>query len=100
MRTVALPIWEPKYKDSTVLVSCLKVKDGENFIFFCMDKELTNLYCFNGKEAKENYDIVFNSKIYCYAVPLSKLKDCGELPENLIKLKARQVNKYRKDISR
>ena len=96
----AIPIWEPKYKTNCALVSCSKVKDCEVKIFFCMDKNYSHLYSFDGDEAIKKYDIVFNSKIWCYAVPLDKLRDLGELPEEYQEIKRKEIEKYRRNVLR
>lgn len=91
----AIPIWEPKYKTNCVLVACSKVGMGETKIFFCYDKKYLNLYSFDGEKAHKEYNIVFNSKIWCYAVPLDELRDLGTLPPEYQEIKEEEIRKYK-----
>lgn len=91
----AIPIWEPKYKTNTALVACSKVTNGEVKIFFCYDEKYKNLYSFDGNEAIKQYEIVFNSKIWCYAVPLDRLRNLGPLPQEYQEIREEEIRKYK-----
>ncbi len=74
---VMIEIWQPKWKDRTVLISTMKVVEGENRIIF------TKTPAYKGQVFKcdgsliRNCPVVSNGKIDCFAVPLSKLERVG-----------------------
>lgn len=92
----SFPIWSMKYCTKEVLVDKLKVHRGKNFIYFCCDRNYLNLYSFDGDKVKSNCKLIYNSKIYCYAIPLDWLEDEGELPKELEKVREKEYNKYKK----
>lgn len=91
----AIPIWQPKYKDGTVLVDIDKL-EKKTYIFFCCDKNFPNLYSFDGEEAFANYDSVSNGTIECIPVPLKDLVDEGTLTKEQELLKEKELEKMRK----
>lgn len=68
-----IEIWQPKWKDRTVLVDIRKVRNGVNQLFFSKTPTMPGIYTFNGMKVKEQCDIVSNGKIKCYAIPLGWL---------------------------
>jgi len=95
----AICIWERKYKDDTVLVSCLRVdKDNNNQLFFCLDKDYPNVYEFDIEKVKKEAEITTNGSIYCYKIPISWLKEVRKLNNREIKLKEKEISKYKRKI--
>ncbi len=68
-----IEIWQPRYKDRTVLLATYKVKDGENLIKFTKAPELKGLYRVDGSRVRA-CPISNNGKIDCFTVPLSYLE--------------------------
>lgn len=91
----AIPIWQPKYKTNEVLVDQAKITSGKNFLFFCADRNHTNLYSFDGGRVMENCECVVNGR-YCkvYKIPMNWLTDEGKLPSELEPVRAKEYAKY------
>lgn len=79
VRTV-IEIWQPRWKDRTVLIACHKVRDGENLIQFTKARSLPGLYSVSGSTIK-NSPRCSNGRIECYAVPLAELTTVEEKVE-------------------
>lgn len=92
----AIPIWQPRYHDNVVLVNCNKVSEKENtLLYFCGDINYPNLYAIDYKKL-DDYSIGNNGSIYCFEVPLKDLIDLGELPEEYLPLKEKELQKFKK----
>lgn len=92
----ATAIWQPKFSTKEVLVSKLEVKPGKNYLFFCCDRNHTDLYSFDGDEVKSKGRLCSNGKIICYAFPLDFLTSEGELPEEFVPIREKEYNKFKK----
>lgn len=69
-----LTIWQPRYKDNTVLLAKYKVPDEDFKIVFTRANHLAKqVFKANGRYIKDNFPIESNGKIDCYVVPLSFL---------------------------
>jgi len=70
-----IEIWQPRFKDSTVLIAKYKVNKGKNRISFTKTK------CYQGMVFElegddiSSYPVETNGKIPCYAVPLDIVLD-------------------------
>lgn len=71
-----IEIWEPKWKDKTVLIGCHHVCAGANLIKFSRAKSLPDIYMVDS-ETIRNSPRCPNGEIDCYAVPLSALQSVG-----------------------
>jgi len=68
-----IEIWQPRYKDNTVLLAKYKIVDGENEIIFTKAKHLADMvFSINSNDIKQ-CSIANNGKIDCYVVPMDKL---------------------------
>jgi hypothetical protein len=66
-------IWQPRYKDNTVLLACHKVGE-HNKVTFTKAKHLgTDPYYVSGKVVKK-YKKEDNGKIAVYSVPMDELE--------------------------
>lgn len=65
-------IWEPRWRDKTVLLACSKVRTV-NHIRFTNYPKLPGVYYVAGAFVKR-CEVTSNGTIACYAVPLSELK--------------------------
>lgn len=77
MVRTAIEIWQPRWKDKTVLIACHKVRDGENFIRFTKARSLPGLYSVDGGIIRSS-PRCSNGRIECYAVALAELKTVEE----------------------
>ena len=68
-----IEIWQPKWKDRTVLIACYKVGDGDVFIRFTKTPSMQGTYVVSNDIVKGS-DVVTNGKLRCYAVPLDELR--------------------------
>ena len=89
-------IWQPKFSTQEVLVSTAKVREGKNYLFFAADRNHPDLYSYDGTKVKSECKITSNGKIYCYCIPLSWLVNEGELPEELVKVKEIELERFKK----
>lgn len=72
-------IWQPRYKDRTVLVAKYKVKPL-NKIIFTKAKHLKGIAFYMKGEDITRYPVEDNGKIACYVVPLDVMLEYkGEL---------------------
>jgi hypothetical protein len=92
----AIPIWSPRYWDKKVLVDVSKLQPDTTFIFFCCDRNLTDLYAIDSNRVRENCSVCTNGKIDCYEIPLSYLRSMGDLPEEYIAIRDREYSKFKK----
>jgi len=92
----AYPIWQMKYCTKSVLVDTCKVNPGKCYIYFVADRNYTDLYSFDGTKVREKCNIIFNSKIYCYDVPLEWLVNEGPLPDVLEEQRKIEYEKFKK----
>lgn len=78
-------IWEPRYRDKTVLLAARKVGDHNKIVFSKAPSMGTEPYYITGKKVK-SYKKEDNGKINCYVVPLDELEplEYQELCEHLI----------------
>lgn len=89
----AYPIWQMKFCTKSVLVDTSKVTRDKVYIYFVADRNYPDLYSFDGAKVRDNCKIIFNSKIYCFDIPLYMLTNEGELPKEL---EARRELEYEK----
>lgn len=69
-----IEIWQPRYKDKTVLIAQYKVPDDDIEITFTKAKYLEGMvFTINGRFIKDNCPLETNGKIPCYAVPFDSL---------------------------
>lgn len=69
-----LTIWQPRYKDNTVLLAKYKVPNDDFEIVFTKANHLKNkVFKANGRFIKDNFPIESNGKIDCFAVPFDYL---------------------------
>lgn len=90
----AVRIWQPRYWDRKVLVDCLKVHEGTNYVYFCADRNLTDLYSYEGSDVIGKCSVCSNGKIDCYEIPLAGLTNLGPLPEALAEAREEELRKY------
>lgn len=90
------PIWQPKFSTKEVLVAKIDVKPGKNYLFFCCDRNHTDLYSYDGDKVREYGRLCSNGKIVCYAFPLDWLTSEGDLPEELVPVRDREYAKFKK----
>ena len=69
-----IEIWQPRYKDRTVLIATTKVVKGENRIVFTKAPQFKDMVFVCDGDVIKNCPLDSNGKIDCYAVPLSKLE--------------------------
>lgn len=67
-----IEIWQPRWKDRTVLIAKYKVQ-ANNKIVFTKTKTLKDKEYYITAEELSKYPIEDNGKIACYAIPLDKL---------------------------
>lgn len=96
----AKAIWSPRYWDKKVLINKLDVEPKKCFLFFCCDKNLKNLYSYDGVKVKNECPLRYNGKIYCYEVPLDWLNNEGELPLELEKVRTKEYSKYKNRLNK
>jgi hypothetical protein len=96
----ASPIWMPRYWDKMVLVDRKNIRPGKNYLYFVVDTKLPFLYSFDGDKVKKECKLTSNGKIYCYQIPLEWLENSGDLPEEFIKTKNKEYEKYQKTLKR
>lgn len=77
-----IEIWQPRYKDNTVLIATYKVNAGLNKIRFTRARHLAGkIFSVMGADIfkcpKQS-----NGRITCYVVPMDMLTLCRELPCN------------------
>lgn len=65
-------IWQPRYKDRTVMLAVYKV-GTHNEITFTKAPSLPGSYYISGEEARK-YPVQSNGKLSCYCVPLDALE--------------------------
>jgi hypothetical protein len=65
-------IWQPRWKDRTVLIAKYKV-GSHNIVRFTKAKSLSDDYYLSGNKIK-NFPINNNGKVDCYVVPLDELE--------------------------
>lgn len=95
----AFPIWQPRYHDEKVLISCKKVSDKEDtYIFICGDERYPNLYRIPSNNFY-HYEISSNGRISCFEVPLTDLIDEGMLPSYLASKKEKELIKLKNFIT-
>lgn len=68
-----IEIWQPRYKDKTVLIAKYKVKE-HNKIIFTKAKHLDGEYYLSGDTIK-SYPLETNGSIACYAVSINELEE-------------------------
>jgi hypothetical protein len=73
-----IEIWQPRWKDRTVLIAKYKVQ-SQNQIIFTKAKTLQDKEYYISADELKKYPIENNGKIDCYVVPLDKLNIKGEL---------------------
>jgi hypothetical protein len=66
-------IWQPRYKDKTVLIAKYKVRE-RNKITFTKANHLTGEYYLSGDTIK-NSPLETNGSIACYAVKVDELQE-------------------------
>lgn len=93
-------IWQPKFSTQEVLVATTKVVEGKNYVFFAGDKNHPDLYSFDGDKVKKECKISSNGKILCYDIPLGWLNNEGELPEELVKIKEIEYQKFKTKVKK
>ena len=72
-----LEIWQPRYKDNTVLLAQYKVdacKEDEIDIKFTKAKHLEGIKFFIKKSEAQKYPMCDNGRISCYEVPFNMLE--------------------------
>ena len=95
MATVAF-VWQKRFYDNTVLISTTCVNPGKQYVVFSADRNMQNLYSYNGNEVLANCKTQPNGKGRAYIVPLSYLSDEGPLPEQLNPEKEKSYQAYKK----
>ena len=95
MATVAY-VWQKRFYDNTVLISTTCVNPGKQYVVFSADKNMRNLYSYNGNDVLRNCKTQSNGKGRVYIVPLSYLTDEGELPERFIPERNKSYEAYKK----
>lgn len=68
----AIDIWQPRWKDRTVLIAKFKVAT-HNSITFSKTKTMPGEYYLSGEEIRK-HPINNNGKLDCYVVPMDKLE--------------------------
>lgn len=95
MATVAY-VWQKRFYDNTVLISTTCVNPGKQYVVFSADRNMQNLYSYNGNEVLSNCSTQPNGKGRAYIVPLSYLVDEGPLPERFILERDKSYEEYKK----
>lgn len=67
-----IEIWQPRWKDRTVLIACSKVREGINLIRFTKTPSMTGVYQVDSDVIKQ-CEVQSNGKIKCFVVPLYEL---------------------------
>jgi len=67
-----IDIWEPRWYDRTVLIKCVRVKDGDNVVTFSRTPSLPGRYHVEGRLVR-SCPVGSNGKVPCYVVPLADL---------------------------
>lgn len=96
----ASAIWQPKYCIKSVLIRCQDVKRQKCFVYFCCDKNLKDLYSYDGDYVRNNCKVVSNGKIPCYQIPLSILVSEGDLPKEFEKIRECEYAKYQRTLKK
>jgi hypothetical protein len=78
-----IPIWQPRWHDSVVLIAKTKVR-RDNVIVFTKAPTLPDRYRVLG-EAIRSYPLTTNGRIVCYAVPLDVVRG-GKINDNQLSL--------------
>lgn len=65
-----IEIWQPRYKDNTVLVAKKNVKNGSNVIIFTKAKHLEGKAFLLTDEEISKFPVGTNGKIDCYIIPM------------------------------
>ena len=70
-----IKIWEPRWKDRTVLIDTKKVRAGRNLLTFTQGTLKGQVYSFNADDVYdcETQKLGKTYKITCYVVPMNKL---------------------------
>lgn len=95
----AYPIWQPKFATKEVLVAKVNVRSGKNYIFFVADRNHLDLYSYDGDKVKSSGRLCTNGKIVCYAFPLDWLDSEGDLPEDLVEVREKEYNKFKRYVA-
>lgn len=91
-----IPIWQMKYCTKSVLVSVQKIiPNSLNYIFFCADRNYTNLYSFNANVVFSKCKIISNGKIPCFDIPFTMFKNEGPLNKELENIREKEYNKFK-----
>lgn len=69
-----IEIWQPRFKDRTVLIACKKVREGINLIKFTKTPSMTGVYSVDSDVIRA-CEVQSNGKIDCYVVPLYELQE-------------------------
>jgi len=73
-----IEIWQPRYKDNTVLIATYKVKQGYNYVRFTKAKHLEGmLFRFHSTDINTN-NVQRNGKALMYILPFDKLENITE----------------------
>lgn len=67
-----IDIWQPRWKDRTVMIAQYKV-GTHNEITFSKTKSMPYTYYISGEEVRK-HPLQPNGKLMCYCVPLNKLE--------------------------
>lgn len=71
-----IEIWQPRYRDNTVLIAEYKVPNGDFNLIFTKAKHLKDMvFKVNGTDIKNTCSIETNGKIPCFVVPFDYLKN-------------------------
>jgi hypothetical protein len=89
-------IWQPRYWDQKVLINKIDVRRDKCFVFFCCDRNKTDLYSYDGNKVINEIKVGTNGKIPCYEIPLDWLQSEGDLPEELVKIRTEEYAKYKR----
>ena len=92
----ATAIWSPRYYDRTVLVATRDVSPNKCYVYFCCDRNYSNLYSYDGMKVLSKCETRNNGKLNCYVIPLDWLQNEGELPEEFKLIRDREYQKFKK----
>lgn len=92
----ATVIWQPRYWDKKVLVDRKDVRPEKCFVYFACDRNLPDLYSYDGSKVREECGMTTNGKIVVYEIPLDWLDNEGELPKEFISIRDKEYAKYKK----
>lgn len=73
-----IEIWQPRWKDRSVLLACYKVSDGDNYIKFTKTPSMEGVYKVSGSVVRK-CNTTTNGKIKCYVVPLDELRKLDDV---------------------